>query len=283
LNQVPTTPSTITAELHSEVATAQVMRFDIAEPIDSVKTNSDNFWIDLALTARAPNARFCYPNRWDPRRFERVGEVYFIPPQETVHVKSDSGSVTSMICQINPYLIAKWFDGELQWSEAHLEAGLNVPDRSIRGMMMRLTREVVHPGFASETLLELIVQQLAIEVGRYCALFSQDRVKSGLAAWRLRIIDDRVMEVGKAPSLTELAELCNLSVRQLSRGFRISRSCSIGHYVEQSRIENAKRLLMSGKSVKTVAYSMGFSSPSSFSFAFRRLAGRSPTEYRQKA
>jgi AraC family transcriptional regulator len=131
-------------------------------------------------------------------------------------------------------------------------------------------------------LLDLIAPQLAIELGRYCASVKQERSKTGLAAWRLRLIDERARELGKAPSLLELAEICNLSVRQLSRGFRISRGCSIGHYVEQTRIDNAKRLLIGGKSVKSVAYSMGFASPSSFSYAFRRTTGTSPAEYRDK-
>ena len=160
--------------------------------------------------------------------------------------------------------------------------GCIFPDLSIRGLLLRLTREVCHPGFASEMLLDLMVPQLAIELGRYCASIKHERTKSGLAAWRLRLIDERVREHGKAPSLSELADLCNLSVRQLSRGFRISRGCSIGQYVEQTRVENAKRLLLAGKSIKSIAYSMGFSSPSSFSYAFRRMMGTSPAEYRDK-
>jgi len=283
LNQLVEPTATVMAELHSEVATAQVIRFDLPEPVDRFRTNTDTFWIDLSLTPQLESARVCYPDRWGPRRYERIGEVFFIPPGEALRVRSDSGSVTSMVCQLNPNLMAKWFDGELKLTEHQLEAGLHIPDRSIRGMLLRMTREVYHPGFASEVLLDLMAPQIAIELGRYCSSFTQDRAKSGLAAWRLRLIDDRVMELGKAPSLSELATLCNLSVRQLSRGFRISRDCSIGEYIEQTRIENAKRLLMNGKSVKTVAYSMGFASPSSFSFAFRRSAGRSPTEYRLKA
>jgi AraC family transcriptional regulator len=282
LNQFSSATATIQAQLQSEIATAQVVRFDMHEPIDNVKSESSNFWLDICLTPRPPDTRACYPDRWAPNRFERIGEVFFVPPGEIMHAKSIGGSQTSMVCQMNADLIAKWFEGDLQWTDWRLEAGLHIADLSIRGMLLRLTREVCHPGFASQMLLELIAPQLAIELGRYCASVKQERTKSGLAAWRLRLIDERVRELGKAPSLMELAEICNLSVRQLSRGFRISRGCSIGHYVEQTRIDNAKRLLIGGKSVKSVAYSMGFASPSSFSYAFRRTTGTSPAEYRDK-
>jgi AraC family transcriptional regulator len=107
-------------------------------------------------------------------------------------------------------------------------------------------------------------------------------VTGGLAAWRLRLIDERLREIRAAPTLEELAKLCNLSVRQLTRGFRASRGRSIGEHVAQCRIENAKRLLATDESVKAIAYSLGFSSPSSFSFAFRRATGETPREFRQR-
>jgi AraC family transcriptional regulator len=270
------------AELRSEVATAQFTRFDLHEAVDKIKTVHDSLWLDLCLTPRPLNARAGYPERWGRHRFERLGEIFFVPPREALHAKSEPGSQTSMVCQIDPQLIEKWFEGDLHWTDWRLEAGLDVADRSIRALLLRLTREVCHPGFATDMLFDLIVPQLAIELGRYCASVQDSRPKNGLAAWRLRVIDERVRELGKAPSLAELAELCNLSVRQLSRGFRISRGCSIGHYVEQTRVENAKRLLIAGKSIKSIAYSMGFASPSSFSFAFRRTTGISPAEYRDK-
>jgi AraC family transcriptional regulator len=102
-----------------------------------------------------------------------------------------------------------------------------------------------------------------------------------LAPWRLRIIDERLEALRVAPTLAELAGLCSLSVRQLTRGFRASRGCSIGEYVAQSQIDHAKRLLASEESVKTIAYSMGFASPSSFSYAFRRATGLTPRQFRQ--
>jgi AraC family transcriptional regulator len=262
--------------------TAQVVRFDIHEPIDCIVCDQDSFWVDLCLTPRPANARACYPDRWQSQHFEFIGGAFFVPAGEALYVKSGPGGQTSMVCKINPGLIEKWFDGDLKWTERQLEAGLHISDLSIRRLLMRLTREVCHPGFASAMLVELIVPQLAIELGRYCASIQQGRPQSGLAAWRLRLIDERVREPGKAPSLSELAELCNLSMRQLARGFRTSRGCSIGQYLEEVRIEHAKRLLIAGKSIKSIAYSIGFSSPSSFSYAFRRTTGRTPAEYRAK-
>ncbi len=153
----------------------------------------------------------------------------------------------------------------------------------MRGLLLRLAQEMRHPGFASQALVEMIVCQLSIELARYCANVSETQQGSGLAGWRLRLIDERLREVTAAPTLSDLAALCRVSVRQLTRGFRASRGCSLGEHIASTRIEPAKRLLLSDQSVKAVAYSLGFSSPSSFCFAFRRITGVTPNEFRRRA
>jgi len=175
-----------------------------------------------------------------------------------------------------------WLQRDLEWTDRRLAAILDIPDANIRGLLLRLAEEVRHPGFASAVLVELICAQIAIELGRYCAAVIEGPMTGGLAPWRLRMIDERLREVQAAPSLAELAELCQLSVRQLTRGFRASRGCSIGDHVAHSRLEQAKRLLAGDQSVKAIAYSLGFSSPSSFSYAFRRLLGDTPRQFRQR-
>jgi hypothetical protein len=61
------------------------------------------------------------------------------------------------------------------------------------------------------------------------------------------------------------------------------RGSSIGNRVAVSRLDHAKRLLTGDQSVKAVAYALGFSSPSSFSYAFRQIAGETPRQIRQRA
>ena len=126
------------------------------------------------------------------------------------------------------------------------------------------------------------VVQLAIEVTRYCKANHEEPASRGLAPWRLQKIDERLREVTAPPTLGELATLCQLSVRQLTRGFRISRGCSIGDYVADNTVAQARRLLATDASIKAIAYSLGFASPSSFCFAFRRATQQTPSQYRQQ-
>jgi AraC family transcriptional regulator len=277
---------TIEAELRVPLATAQLVRFHIAEPADDILHEEEAYWLDLCLTPRPRNARACYRDRWAPDHFERIGDVFLVPPGETMRAKSDGGRPqSSILCHLRREPIKAWFGGELDWTDRRLKAGLDIEDPNIRGLLLRLAQEVRHPGFASEVLVELMAGQIAIELGRYCAAITEAPTTGSLAPWRIRLIDERLREAGQSPTLSELAGLCGLSVRQLTRGFRKSRGCSIGEHMARSRLENAKRLLAADQSVsvKAIAYSLGFASPSSFSYAFRRTVGETPREFRQRA
>lgn len=272
---------TIEAEVRAPVATAQLVQFHLSEPADNVMHTADVYRLDLCLTPRPRNARASYPDRWNPHRFERLGSVFLAPPGEPMRVRSDDVCrQSSIICQLNPEPMRAWLDDDLEWTDPGLAASLDIGDATIRGLLLRLAAEARHPGFASEMLVGLIAAQMAIELGRYCKTFNANNATGGLAPWRLRLIEERLQEVRESPTLIELAELCQLSVRQLARGFRVSRNCSIGDYVASNRVEHARRLLATGQSIKSIAYSLGFSTPSSFCFAFRRATGQTPRGFR---
>lgn len=281
MGQPDTGLMTLDAEIRVRTATTQLVHFHVHEPADSIRAEYRDYWLDLCLTPRPANARICYRDRWNPGHFEKVGKMFLLPPGEKIQVRSDGGSSqTSMVCLLQPDAIREWFDGELDWTNQRLTAALDIPDLHIRNLMLRLSDELLHPGFASEALTELVTAQLAIELSRYCTKV-HTHADGRLANWRLKLIDERLHEVGPAPSLSELAQLCGLSVRQLTRGFRISRDCSIGDHVAMSRVEHAKRMLSGDQSVKAIAYTLGFASPSSFCYAFRSATGVTPKEYRQ--
>jgi AraC family transcriptional regulator len=271
----------VEAEVRVPVATAQLVQLYVTDPSDVVMMDRDSYWLDMCLTPRPRNTRLCYRDHWLRDRFERVGKVFLLPPGEAVQVRSDGGpKQASILCHLHPEVMRSWLECDFQWSDRRLEASLDIAEPQVRNLLTRLVEEMRHPGFASPLLVELLVAQVAIELGRYFIRFDEIPPAGELAPWRLRAIDERLREVREVPTLCELAGLCSLSIRQLSRGFRASRGRSIGDYVASSRIEHAKRLLAGDQPVKTVAYSLGFSSPSAFCFAFRRATGMTPGEFR---
>lgn len=270
------------AELACPAMVAQIVRFDIPGPTEAVLSNPDAYQINMCLTPRPLDARASYLRHWGPHRFERLGDIFLIPPGEELHIKGGRVKQASLLCLLRPDAVSSIIGEELEWTEHKLAATIDIPSARIRALLFRLTEEVRHPGLASDRMLEFLAGELSIEIGRFCLEVHERPAIGGLAGWRLRLIDERLSDDPVAPSLAELAKLCNISVRQLTRGFKVSRGCSIGDYVEQRRMEAAKRLLVDGESVKTIAFNMGYSSPSSFTFAFRRAVGISPSQFRQR-
>lgn len=274
--------ATIEAELRVPAAAIHLVRIHMPDPVDRIMLDEDAYRFGLCLAPGPHLVRACYRDRWGPRRFERLGHAFVQPPGEPLAIRSDCVHDSSLTCDLRAEPIRAWFGGDPQWNPRQLEASLDIRNANIRSLLLRLAEEARHPGFASEVLVELIAVQLAIELGRYCTAIAERPATTGLAPWRLRLIDERLREVQEAPTLAELAGLCRLSVRQLTRGFRISRGCSIGDYVAQSRVDHARRLLATDQTVTAIAGSLGFSSLSAFAHAFRRATGQTPREFRQR-
>jgi AraC family transcriptional regulator len=270
------------ARVHGRTLDAQIVGFHIPEPTDSVLRSEGVYQLNFCLTPRPLYTRGCYPRHWGPHRYEPLGEIFLIPPGEELHIKGGAGEQASLTCQLRPEAIEAILGEALEWTQMRLAEAHDIPNPRIRSLLFRLTEEVRHPGFAGAQMIEFLSGELAVELGRFCIEVVERTVTGGLASWRLRLIDERLGDDPTAPTLEELARLCAISVRQLTRGFRASRGSSIGDYIEQRRMETAKRMLMAGDSVKAIAFAMGFASPSSFTYAFRRAVGISPTHFRTR-
>jgi len=271
----------VEAAVSAPVAVAQLVQSQNTEPYAIRVMDRELYWLDMCLAPRANNARLCYRDHWGSSRYERIGNTFLLPPGEDVLLRSDGGvRQRSIFCCIAPESLRGWLERDFHWRGRRLEASLDIAAPRVKALLVRLVEEIQQPGFAAELMVELLTGQLSIELGRYFLQCDDNAPRNELAPWRLRLIDERLCDGSGAPTLAELAALCNLSVRQLTRGFRASRGCSIGDYVASRRIELAKQMLASEQPVKSVAYALGFSSPSGFCAAFRRATGMSPGEFR---
>jgi len=83
-------------------------------------------------------------------------------------------------------------------------------------------------------------------------------------------------------ALASLAQLAQLSPYHFSRAFKQSFGMPPHQYVTSRRIERAKTLLAERElSVTEIGFDVGFSETSSFTAAFRKYTGETPTNYRR--
>lgn len=270
----------IEAELRSPSALVQLVRYHFAAPPDSMLRVEGKFRIELCLTSRHRSSRACFRDHWSASRFERIGPLFLVPPAHDMLVRSDEQhSIESILCELNAEPTLELFDRLPQATEQHLLASLDIRDTRLRGLLLRLAEEARYPGFASEILVESIATQMSVELFRHGNSISERHLHGGLARWQLRRVDERLREVRETPTLTELAALCGISVRHLTRIFHKSKGISIGSYVAESQMEHARTLLAAGQSVASVASTLGFSSSSGFCSAFRRVMGITPGRF----
>ena len=84
-------------------------------------------------------------------------------------------------------------------------------------------------------------------------------------------------------SLEDVAREVNISAYYFSRVFRKSIGMTFTEYLARLRVEKVKQLLINpGKRVSEAAFEAGFQSLSQFNRVFLRIAGESPSKYRER-
>ena len=93
-----------------------------------------------------------------------------------------------------------------------------------------------------------------------------------------RMIDERWSE---KLTLDQIARACGLNRAKLTRGFRELFNCSIAEALAERRLLEARKLLLTTDlPVSSIGYESGYLNNASFSRAFGRHFGRSPSDYR---
>lgn len=250
-------------------------------PVEDTFSLDGVYLVGMALTPRPgpAYARFVDEERaYAPRA---LGKVWFVPPDRRLKTDCIEGQHRSICCLLSPAVGAGVFTHLRDADDRLLRDGLEIRSPDIEWMLHKVHRSTASDGFAASLLIETVLDALAVEVVRHLKGRESDqpRRRGGLSQRRLRLIQDRVKSDEPAPSLGELAEICRLTSRHLTRAFKEETGETIGKYVEAMTVERAHRMLASGtKPIAEIAIELGFASASSFSSAFRRKTGRRPSD-----
>lgn len=108
-------------------------------------------------------------------------------------------------------------------------------------------------------------------------------LRGGLPVWQQKRVVEFIEEhLAEEISLAALAELADLSLYHFARAFTQSFGVPPHRYHMARRIDRARSLLqMPTLSVTQIGAQIGFRETSSFTKAFRRFTGLTPTEYRR--
>jgi len=176
-------------------------------------------------------------------------------------------------------------DPELHFADVELKPRFMFFDRDLWATALKLKAQAQHPEAAQRQYAEalgivLVHELLSLNYGT--GPMRQD-VRGGLAGWHEKKVAHYIEEhLAEEVSLPELADVVKLSPYHFARTFKQSFGLPPHRYLTSRRIERAKTLLAKPDiSVTEIGLGLGFSEISSFTTAFRKFAGLTPTEYRR--
>jgi AraC family transcriptional regulator len=176
-------------------------------------------------------------------------------------------------------------DPMLRFDEIEFKPRLFFYDRDLWETALKLKSLVENPGAMPRQYAEALGIALTHELVRINADAALPAAVSrgGLAGWQQKRVAAYIEEhVADDVPLATLAELARLSSFHFSRSFKHSFGMPPRRYHANRRIERAKQLLGNRElPVTTIALDVGFSETSTFSAAFHRVTGQTPSRYRR--
>jgi len=176
-------------------------------------------------------------------------------------------------------------DPELGFSGVSFAPRLFFENAALWDTALKLTMLIESDGAGNRLYFEALCVVLAHELVRLNVGTRSDQppVRGGLAAWQQRTVVAYIEEhLDEQIPLATLAQLVRLSPYYFCRAFKQSLDVPPHRYHANRRIERAKLLLaQGGSSVTDIGLTLGFSQTSSFTAAFRKLTGHTPTGYQR--
>jgi len=201
-----------------------------------------------------------YSDWQEPRSLTRVVYFYFDPAKMPTLPQTDVAGVP-----LSPRL---FFEDTTLWDTA-----------------VKLRKQIESAAADNRLYFEALGVVLAHELVRLNAGIRpvEAPVRGGLAGWQQRIVTSYIEEhLSEQIPLATLARLVRLSPYYFCRAFKQSLGMPPHRYHNSRRIEQAKTLLAKPElSVTNIGLTVGFSETSSFTAAFRKATGQTPTGYQR--
>lgn len=160
---------------------------------------------------------------------------------------------------------------------------INGRDRLVGALLSELRADVRAGRQPSSLYVEHVAALVLLRLARHSGIAERGR--------RARPLDSRYVErvreyirahLATDLSVGSLAGLVNLPVDHFARSFRAATGRAPYTYVLEQRVASAEHLLRNSRfSLAQIAHTVGFSSQSHFTSAFRKVTGQTPNAYRR--
>jgi len=242
---------------HLLLATDRAERYDGETQVDGLPTSNRRAW-NHRMTFVPAGRRF---HGWQKPRALLSCTNFFIDPGNRL------------------------LDPELRFAEVEFRPRLFFFDPDVWTTALKLKAQLARPCTSRSVYIDALGVALAHELVRMNegGAPAEPEARGGLPGWQQRKLTEYVEEhLAEEVALASLAQLAQLSPFHFCRAFKQSFGVTPHRYLTSRRIERAKALLAERRlSVTEIGLEVGFSETSSFTAAFRKYTGETPTDYRR--
>ena len=188
-----------------------------------------------------------------------------------------------IIINLTPELISQAID-DLNYKPARIVPQWTAKDKFVEQLGMALQIEF-QQGKPTNLYVESVSNLLITHLLRHHS--TTDKIPTlpsdKLSPKKLQqVISYLQVNLEKSVSLSELAQVAELSTSRFARAFKQTTGISPHQYVLECKIEKAKELLKNPwLSIADISYTLNFSSQSHLTAVFRRFTGTTPSNYRK--
>lgn len=206
--------------------------------------------------------------------------LIFLPRPDTHRLLADTSTGADVLCAT-----VQFGGGGSNPVTDSLPDVVRVPLRELAGIeaVLKLLFDEAFAGLAGrQAILDRLCEILMIHVLRHCISrgLTQGGMLAGLADARLaRTLVALHSNVARAWDLPAMAAVAGMSRARFALRFHAVTGQTPVDYLASWRVMAAQRLLKQGHSLKTVAFDVGYGSPSALARAFGRKVGTTPTNW----
>jgi AraC family transcriptional regulator len=261
----------------------QVVNFCWSRPMEVIWETGDRCYLfDLLLSNKSNSTTRTRPGTRSQRPSRGGSGLTFLPPGQKLRTRfPDARAARSLRFMLDTAVIEAFVRHLLRWIEnpALLNACASLSGSAAVRLLRRMYQEMKGADFGCVAVLQGLATQLAGETIRTFKLGGTVSHFAGrLAPWRMQLIQQRIYSTAPLPDLEEVATLCGLTIRHLSRAFRAETGQTLGAFIDSVMVERAYALLQSGMTLTGIAHRLGYSHACGFAAAFRRTTGRRPSD-----
>jgi AraC family transcriptional regulator len=216
----------------------------------------------------------------------RAGEVIITPAGPPKHWRFDD-EAEFIAVRMPPSFLQRIIDEEQGVTKRHTDLidNFQTRDPHIEQLVKRLLGESMTKAYASKTYAEALATELAVHLLRnYCVTNRAAAEHAhGLPIYKLRRATEFIEEnLREDLTLDRISEALAMSPGHFAHAFKTTTGMAPHYYVVQKRIDRARSLLRkTDLPIAEIAHRVGFPNQSHFSFAFRRVTGVTPRQFRE--